>query len=77
MVSNVFNAQTWMDTVLQVFDARRGPIKGFKPTLVASMKSTQISQESRLTYMEKASMEAIKFASIHMEQIEQTDSKNL
>ncbi|RLU15066.1 hypothetical protein DMN91_012953 [Ooceraea biroi] len=65
MVSNAFNAQIWMDTILQIFDAKQGPIKGFKPTLVASMKSTPISEDSLQTYMEKARMEAMKFASIH------------
>ncbi|EZA47311.1 Alanyl-tRNA synthetase, mitochondrial [Ooceraea biroi] len=76
MVSNAFNAQIWMDTILQIFDAKQGPIKGFKPTLVASMKSTPISEDSLQTYMEKARMEAMKFASIHVRKIEYTDSNN-
>lgn len=69
MVSNAFNAQIWMDVVLQIFNAKQGPIKGFKPMLIASMKSTHMSQDFQ-TYIEKAVIEATKFASIHVKEIE-------
>jgi hypothetical protein len=75
MVSNAFNAQTWMNTIVQVFDGKQAPIKGFKPMLVASMKSTQISQNSLQIYMEKASMKAIKFASMYMKKTGHINNK--
>ncbi|XP_076291241.1 alanine--tRNA ligase, mitochondrial isoform X1 [Lasioglossum baleicum] len=40
---NTFNAQTWMKIVLEIFNAEYVPIKGFNPSLVASMKSTNVS----------------------------------
>ncbi|XP_036145275.1 alanine--tRNA ligase, mitochondrial isoform X2 [Monomorium pharaonis] len=75
MVSNAFNAQTWMDIVLQIFNAEHGSIKGFKPMLVASMKSTKVSQNFQI-YIEKAIIEATKFASIHVKKVETANNKN-
>ncbi|XP_070166786.1 alanine--tRNA ligase, mitochondrial [Polyergus mexicanus] len=72
MVSNAFNAQIWMDVVLQIFNAKQGPIKGFKPMLVASMKSTQVLQDFQI-HIEKAVAEATKFASMHVRKIELTN----
>lgn len=72
MVSNAFNAQIWMDVVLQIFNAKQGPIKGFKPMLVASMKFTQVSQDFQI-HIEKAVTEATKFASMHVRKIELTN----
>ncbi|XP_077269962.1 alanine--tRNA ligase, mitochondrial [Temnothorax americanus] len=69
MTSSAFNAQTWMDIVLQIFNAEHGPIKGFKPMLVANMKSTKISQDFQIR-MEKAITEATKFASTHVKKVE-------
>lgn len=73
MVSNAFNAQTWMNIVLQIFDAEYGPIKGFKSMLVASMKSAKVSQDFQ---MKKAIAEAIKFASMHVKKPESINNKN-
>lgn len=67
MASNAFNAQTWMNIVLQIFDAEYGPIKGFNPMLVASMKSAKVSKDFQ---MEKAIAEATKFASTHVKKVE-------
>lgn len=69
MISKVFNAQTWMDVILRIFNAEHGPIKGFKPMLVASMKSVQMSQDFQI-HLEKAVTEATKFASMHVKKIE-------
>lgn len=55
-----------MDIVLQVFNAEYGPIKGFKPMLVSSMKSKHMSEDCLQTYMKQAVTEAIKFASTHV-----------
>lgn len=73
MVSNAFNAQTWMNIVLQIFNAEYGPIKGFKPMLVASMKSAKVSQDFQ---MKKAIAEATKFASTHVKKVESINNKN-
>jgi len=75
MVSNAFNAQTWMNTIVRIFDGKHGPIKGFEPMLVASMKSTRISRDSLETCMEEASMKAIKFASKYVEKTGHVDNK--
>jgi len=64
-----------MNTVVQIFDGKQDPIKGFKPMLVASMKSTQISQDFLQIYMEKASMKAIKFVSTYMKKTGHIDNK--
>lgn len=72
MVSSEFNAQIWMDVVLQICNGKQGPIKGFKPMLVASMKSTQMSQDFQML-IEKAMTEATKFASIHVKKIKLTN----
>ncbi|XP_011639548.1 alanine--tRNA ligase, mitochondrial [Pogonomyrmex barbatus] len=74
MTSTAFNAQTWMDIVLQIFNAEHGPIKGFKPSLVASMKSTKVSQDFQI-HMEKAIIEATKFASIHVKKVSISNKK--
>ncbi|EFN88295.1 Alanyl-tRNA synthetase, cytoplasmic [Harpegnathos saltator] len=66
MVSEVFNAQTWMNIVLKIFNAEYGPIKGFAPMLIASMKSKQVSHDYIEIYVKKAIIEATKFASIHV-----------
>lgn len=71
-VSSAFNAHTWMNVVLQIFNAEYGPIKGFKPMLVASMKSTKVSQDFHIR-MEKAITEATKFASTHVKKVELTN----
>lgn len=76
MISNTFNAQTWMGVILRVFNAEHGPIKGFNPMLVASMKSTQVSQNDFQIYMEKAVMQATKFASMNLEKSEPINHKN-
>ncbi|KAL0130415.1 hypothetical protein PUN28_002237 [Cardiocondyla obscurior] len=68
-VSDEFNAQTWMNIVLQIFNAEYGPIKGFKPMLVASMKSTKVSNNNFQIRMEKAITEATKFASMHVKKV--------
>lgn len=75
MASNAFNAQTWMSIILQIFNAEHGPIKGFKPMLVASMKSTKVSQNFQIR-MEKAITEATKFASTHVKKVETANNKN-
>jgi len=64
-----------MNIVLQIFNAEHGPIKGFKPMLVASMKSTKVSQDFQIR-MEKAITEATKFASMHVKKVELTNKKN-
>lgn len=64
-----------MGIVLQIFNAEHGPIKGFKPMLVASMKSTKVSQDFQIL-MEKAVTEAAKFASTHVKKVEPTNNKN-
>lgn len=76
MTSDIFNAQTWMEIVLQVFNAEHGPIKGFNPTLVASMKSTQVSQNDFQIYMKEAIIQATRFASMHLEKTEPINHKN-
>lgn len=73
MVSDAFNAQIWMDILLQIFNAKQGPIKGFKPMLIASMKSTQVSQDFQI-HIVKAVIEATKFASMHVKKIELTNN---
>lgn len=65
-----------MDIVLQIFNAEHGPIKGFKSMLVASMKSTKVSQDFQILLMEKAITEAAKFASTHVKKVEPTNNKN-
>ncbi|GAB1868191.1 alanine--tRNA ligase [Camponotus japonicus] len=72
VVSKAFNAQTWMDVILQIFNGKQGSIKGFKPMLVASMKSIQVSQDFQI-HLEKAVTEATKFASMHVKKIELTN----
>ncbi|XP_072755160.1 alanine--tRNA ligase, mitochondrial [Anoplolepis gracilipes] len=72
MASNAFNAQIWMEIVLQIFNAKQGSIKGFKPMLIASMKSTQVSQDFQI-HIEKAVIEATKFASMHLKKMELTN----
>lgn len=72
MASKEFNAQTWMDVILQIFNADQGPVKGFKPMLVASMKSVQVSQDFQIR-LEKAVTEATQFASMHVKKIELTN----
>lgn len=64
-----------MGIVLQIFNAEHGPIKGFKPMLVASMKSTKVSQDFQIL-IEKAVTEAAKFASTHVKKVEPTNNKN-
>lgn len=75
MASSAFNAKTWMNIVLEIFDAEHGPIKGFKPMLVASMKSTKVSQNFQIR-MEKAIAEATKFASLHVQKVDPISNKN-
>lgn len=72
MVSKGFNAQTWMDVILQIFNVKQESIKGFNPMLVASMKSVQVSQDFQI-HLEKAVTEATKFASMHVKKIELTN----
>lgn len=55
-----------MDIVLHVFNAEHGPIKGFKPMLVASMKSKRVSEDSLQVHVKQAVTEATKFASTHI-----------
>lgn len=74
-ISNTFNAQTWMNIVLQIFNAEHGPIKGFKPMLVASMKSTKVSKDFQV-HIEKAITEATKFAFTHIKKVETANNKN-
>lgn len=64
-----------MNIVLQIFDAEHGSIKGLKPMLVASMKSTKVSQDFQIR-MEKAIVEATKFATTHVKKIEHINNKN-
>jgi len=64
-----------MNIVLRIFNAEHGPIKGFNPMLVASMKSTKVSQNFQMR-MEKAITEATKFASMHVKKVELTNKKN-
>lgn len=64
-----------MNIVLQIFDAEYVSIKGLEPMLVASMKSTKVSQDLQIR-MEKAIAEATKFATIHVKKIEHTNNKN-
>jgi len=64
-----------MNIILQIFNAEYGSIKGFKPMLVASMKSTKVSQNFQIR-MEEAITEATKFASAHVKKIELTNNKN-
>jgi hypothetical protein len=64
-----------MNIVLQIFNAEHGSIKGFKPILVASMKSTKVSQDFQI-HMEKAITEATKFASMHIKKVETANNKN-
>ncbi|XP_018307520.1 alanine--tRNA ligase, mitochondrial [Mycetomoellerius zeteki] len=68
IASSAFNAQTWMNIILQIFNAEYGPIKGFKPMLVASMKSTKVSQDFQIR-MEEAITEATKFAFAHVKKV--------
>ncbi|XP_011051624.1 PREDICTED: alanine--tRNA ligase, mitochondrial [Acromyrmex echinatior] len=75
IASSAFNAQTWMNIILQIFNAEYGSIKGFKPMLVASMKSTKVSQDFQIR-MEEAITEATKFASAHVKKVEFTNNKN-
>ncbi|KYN36791.1 Alanyl-tRNA synthetase, mitochondrial [Trachymyrmex septentrionalis] len=75
IASSAFNARTWMNIILQIFNAEYGPIKGFKPILVASMKSTKVSQDFQIR-MEEAITEATKFASAHVKKVELTNNKN-
>ncbi|XP_011878135.1 PREDICTED: alanine--tRNA ligase, mitochondrial [Vollenhovia emeryi] len=72
--SSTFNAQTWMNVILQIFNAEHGPVKGFKPMLVASMKSTKVSQDLQIR-MERAIAEAIKYAATHVKKVEPVTSK--
>lgn len=57
-----------MNIILQIFNAEYGPIKGFKPMLVASMKSTKVSQDFQIR-MEEAITEATKFAFAHVKKV--------
>lgn len=66
MASNAFNAQAWMDIVLKICNAEYGPVKGFEPMLVASMKSKQMSHDHIQIYTKRAIAEAMKFASTHV-----------
>lgn len=68
MVSNAFNAQTWMDIILKSCNAEYGSVKGFQPMLVASMKSKKVSNEYIQIHVKRAIAEATKFASIHIKQ---------
>lgn len=64
-----------MNIVLEIFDAEHGSIKGFKPMLVASMKSTKVTQDFQRR-IEKARAEATKFASLHVQKVEPISNKN-
>lgn len=66
----------WMEVVLKVFNAQHGSIKGFKPMLVASMKSVEISDDCLQIYIKKALIEATKFISAHIKKTESTNSRN-
>lgn len=66
MTSSEFNAQTWMNIILEIFNAEYEPVKGFQPTLVASMKSKQISHDYIQTCLERSIAKATEFASIHV-----------
>lgn len=66
MASDAFNAQTWMDIVVKIFNAKYGLVKGFEPMLATSMKSKKMSHDYTQIHMKRAIEEATKFASIHV-----------
>ncbi|XP_029041186.1 alanine--tRNA ligase, mitochondrial [Osmia bicornis bicornis] len=66
LVSDSFNARTWMNIVLDVFNAKYVPTKGFDPSLVASMKTISISEASQKHLINEATEEARTFAFTHV-----------
>lgn len=64
-----------MDIVLRIFNAKHGPIKGFKPMLVASMKAVESPKNFQML-VEKALAETNKFASARAKQVRLVDNKN-
>ena len=55
-----------MNIVLDVFDAKYVPTKGFDPSLVASMKTISISEASQKHLINEATEEAKTFAVTHV-----------
>lgn len=66
IASDQFNARTWMNVVLKIFNANYNPTKGFNPSLIASMKTVNISDASQKHLIHKAIEKAKTFAFTHI-----------
>ncbi|XP_046617355.1 alanine--tRNA ligase, mitochondrial isoform X1 [Neodiprion virginianus] len=66
MASSEFNAQLWMQTVLPIFKAHGSSPKGQDPLLIQHMKSKRVSDLELKGLVERAVIEATKFAALHV-----------
>ncbi|XP_015593600.1 alanine--tRNA ligase, mitochondrial [Cephus cinctus] len=68
MASDTFNARAWMNTVLQVFKAEGAIVQHQDPLEAYNMKTIQVELNELKSLLEKAIMQATKFASLHVKQ---------
>ena len=66
MQSTSFNAKTWMDEVLKVFESTGSALKGEDPLIAYNMQPIQISDDNFKTLIDTAITSATKFASTHI-----------
>ncbi|XP_012275682.1 alanine--tRNA ligase, mitochondrial isoform X2 [Orussus abietinus] len=66
MVSNDFNARSWMKTVVSIFNSEDYTHKDEDPLLVNNMKSTKLLENQIKSFIDQAVTEATKFASKHV-----------
>ncbi|XP_016840617.1 alanine--tRNA ligase, mitochondrial [Nasonia vitripennis] len=65
--TDVFNAKTWMEEILQVFQSKGNVTKGDNPLISYNMQPIQISDSNFKILIDKAIATATKFASIYVD----------
>ncbi|KAG7202205.1 hypothetical protein KM043_015879 [Ampulex compressa] len=66
MVSNSFNAQSWLNVALQIFNGENSPIGKFNPLLYGSMKSKPLNDDKEKAVMPHAISQLKEFALKHV-----------
>lgn len=67
-VSEAFNAKTWMEIVLKIFNGKEGSIRGFDPLLVANMNFHPVAEDMLELLTDRAITESVNFACEHIKQ---------
>nr|XP_012137630.1 PREDICTED: alanine--tRNA ligase, mitochondrial isoform X1 [Megachile rotundata] len=76
IASKQFNAKNWMNVVLKTFNVKYHPTTGFNPSLVASMKTMNISDASQKDLIQKAIEKAKMFAFAHVKYAQKSVSES-